>query len=294
MVVTIDLPDFNFRVAERLKKAGFEGKIVHYVAPTVWAWRPGRAKKVAEYLDGMMCLFPFEPEHFTEHGLSAVYVGHPLIEVNRDEIDSKGFCEEFDIPSDITKVGIFFGSRQAEFKKIGPVLIEAIEMLYEQNDNFCLIAPTLPDMEMEITNLANDLPCTTYVLTNQERKWEAFKSCDMAIAVSGTVGLELAYLGIPHVIAYQVHPISWLILKFLVKVEYAHLGNILLDKSVVDECLQNQCTPYNIAKPILDMMTKPEALTEKREALDEIHENSELGTQLLFLQSKLRIIFLAF
>ncbi|MCB1579739.1 MAG: lipid-A-disaccharide synthase, partial [Alphaproteobacteria bacterium] len=113
VVVTIDLPDFNFEVAQRLKKRGiFKGKIVHYVAPSVWAWRPGRAKKIAGYFDGLMCLFPFEPAYFTEHGLDAAYVGHPLIEVDTAALDPKGFREDLHIQDGALCLGVLFGSRE--------------------------------------------------------------------------------------------------------------------------------------------------------------------------------------
>ena len=272
VVITIDLPDFNFRVAEKLKRAGFKGKIIHYVAPSVWAWRPGRAKKVSKFLDGIMCLFPFEPEHFEAHGLRSKYVGHPLIEVKHETLNPDLFKEKYGLRKDAKKIGVFFGSRPHEFNKIGPIIVESIRMLHEQDDNFILIAPTLPSLEMEITNLANELPCKTYVLTDQKEKWDAFASCDMAIAVSGTVGLELAYIGIPHLIAYQVHPLTYLIIRFLVKIKYAHLGNILLEDKVVDEFLQGDCTPFNLAKTLYKWLKHPEMLEEKQEDLKRVRE----------------------
>lgn len=271
VLVTIDLPDFNFRVAERLKKRGkFKGRIVHYGAPTVWAWRPGRAKKVAQFLDGMMCLFPFEPEYFTKHGLKSAFVGHPLAEVDLNAADKDAFLTKFNIPADSLKIGVFFGSRASEINNLGQTFTESFEILEEQQENITFIVPTLPSLEMEITNLANDLPGAAYISTDQEKKWEAFAACDVAVAVSGTVGLELAYVGVPHLISYKVHPITWVLLKLLVKVKYAHLGNILLDKPVVPELLQFKCSPFNIARGTLELIKKPEVGAAQKEGFAEL------------------------
>jgi lipid-A-disaccharide synthase len=266
VVVTIDLPDFNFRVAQKLKQRGtFKGKIVHYVAPTVWAWRPGRAKKVAAFLDGIMCLYPFEPEYFTKHGLAAHFVGHPLADQSLKDIDTDDICEEHDIPKDVIKIGVFLGSRQHEIDVISPVLIDAIGALQEQyKDKVCLVFPTLPHMDRDIVNIASDFDCPAYVLSDQKKKFSVFSVCDYAVAVSGTVGLELSYLGIPHIIAYKVHPLTYLALKILVKTKYAHLGNILLDKPVVPEFLQLQCTPVKIAKALYELIHKPELVQEQK------------------------------
>jgi lipid-A-disaccharide synthase len=268
IVVTIDLPDFNFRVAQKLKQRGtFKGKIVHYVAPTVWAWRPGRAKKVAAFLDGIMCLYPFEPEYFTKHDLRAHFVGHPLADQNLKDIDTDDICEEHNIPKDMTKIGVFLGSRQHEIDVISPVLMDAIGALSEQYKDFCLIFPTLPHMDRDITNIASDFDCPAYVLYDQKKKFSAFAVCDYAVAVSGTVGLELSYLGVPHIIAYKVHPLTYLALKILVKTKYAHLGNIMLDKLVVPEFLQLQCTPVKIAKALYELIHKPELAAEQKKEM---------------------------
>lgn len=273
IVVTIDLPDFNFRVAERLKKRGvYKGKIIHYVAPTVWAWRPGRAKKVAAYLDGMMCLFPFEPPYFEKHGLKAAYVGHPLIEVDKSATQPGPFRQGRDIAEDDLCVGVFFGSREKELNTHSKIILNTLEVLIEQYPEMNLIVPTLPHLEYEILQIVEGFHKHTHIVTDQSKKWDAFASCDLAIAVSGTVGLELAYMNIPHVIGYKTHPVTSLILKSLVKVKNAHLANILLEEEVVPEFLQGKCNVHHLTRGMMRLIRYPEEQEKQLAAFKKLEE----------------------
>ncbi|MCB9980876.1 MAG: lipid-A-disaccharide synthase [Rhodospirillales bacterium] len=278
VVVTIDLPDFNFEVAQRLKKRGiFKGKIVHYVAPSVWAWRSGRAKKIAGYLDGLMCLFPFEPAYFSEHGLDAAYVGHPLIEVDTAALDPKGFREDLHIQDGALCLGVLFGSRERELRSLSKPFLETIGALHEQYENLQLIAPTLPSLEYNVTNLLSgiDVPCN--IVKDQNSKWDALASCDVALAASGTVALELSYLGVPHIIGYKAHPLTALILKLVVKTKYAHLANILLNEEVVPEYLQTKCSAGKLTRAMMRLLRYPEEQVKQKQAFARLHEKLQLG-----------------
>ena len=268
VVVTIDLPDFNFRVAKLLKKRGiFKGKIIHYVAPTVWAWRPGRAKKIAQFLDGLMCLFPFEPEYFTKHGLKAVYVGHSLTQRDLSLLDGKAFREARQMSEDACVLTVMFGSRLAELKAHGAIFVEAIEYIAEQEPDLELFVPTLPHLEYDVLELLNGLDVPATVVVDQEDKWQGFVASDVAMAVSGTAALELAYAGAPHVIGYRTGWLTWVVLKMVVKTKFAHLANILLgrDKPAVPEFLQMACTPAHLATGVLTLL-KDESATAKQKA----------------------------
>lgn len=277
-VITVDFPDFNFMIAKSLKKRGiYKGKIIHYVAPSVWAWRPERAKKISEFLDGIMCLFPMELEYFTKHGLKAEHVGHPLIASGADQADGQEFREANEIPDDKKTIGLFFGSRESEFKHLSPTLKEATLMIHEVDEDIEIIAPTIPKLEYDIQKIMQDYPLQTYVTSNPAHKWQAFKACDVAIAVSGTVALELAYAGVPHIITYKINPVTALILKFMVKVKHAHLANILLEKEVVPEYLQGQCTSENIAQAVLSLLKDSKKREEQVESFKGL--GSLLGTK---------------
>lgn len=268
--ISIDLPDFNFQVAKRLKQRGiFKGKIIHYVAPTVWAWRPRRAKKISTFLDGLMCLFPFEPEYFKPHGLSAAYVGHPLIE---DAVERQGdaFKKHHEIADDAFVFGVYFGSREREVRAHGMVFKDVIEFLKAQYPNMVVVAPTTPDMEYHVHNVVSEIDCECVVASSANEKWAAMDACDLALGVSGTVGLELAYMNIPHVIAYKTNPLTWVLVRLLVKVKYAHLANILLDRDAVPECLQGQCKPVPIIKSLMGLQKNEDIRDKQKNDFEEL------------------------
>lgn len=263
IVVTIDLPDFNFEVAKRLKKRGiYKGKIVHYVAPTVWAWRPGRAKKIAGFLDGIMCLFPFEPKYFEAHKLSAAYVGHPIIRHNHKS-DSSAFRRLYDLKDEDFVFGIYLGSRQEEIDKHKDVFRDTVNFLLEQYPKLQVVLPTLPNVEFEALKAMEGLKVSPVVVSDPDKKWDAMRACNLAMAVSGTVGLELSYMNVPHVVAYKTHPVTALIVKLLAKVKFVHLVNILMDKAIVPEFLQGRCKSLIITEELLRLV-KDDALMAKQ------------------------------
>ncbi len=257
-VITIDLPDFNFEVGRRLKKHGkTKAKLIHYVAPSVWAWRPKRAEKIAKFLDAIMCLFPFEPAYFKKYGLRAEFVEHPLTE-QYSEGDRDAFRAKYSIAPEVKTLGLFFGSRQSEFSHVGGIIRQSAMMVKEQRPDLELIIPTLPDLEYDVLKIIEGLDCPSCIVTKPESKWDAFAACDAAIAVSGTVGLELAYAGVPHVITYKMNPLTWVAVKNMVKVKYAHLANILLNEPSVPEFLQGNANPVEISKEILKFLAMKE------------------------------------
>ena len=277
-VITVDFPDFNFQVAQALKKRGnYKGKLIHYVAPSVWAWRPQRAKKIATFLDGMMCLFPMEVPYFTEHNLKAAHVGHPLVASDAKAANGKEFREANNIPDDAKVLGLFFGSRESEFKNLSPIIKKSAILVDEIEEGIHIVAPTLPKLEYEVQSLLKDFTLPIYVSANPNVKWEAFKACDVAICVSGTAALELAYTGVPHVICYKVNPITALILKFMIKVKHAHLANILLEKEVVPECIQGKCHPETIAQHAIDILQQEELAKAQKDEFEKLEE--KLGGQ---------------
>lgn len=253
IVVTIDAPDFSFRVIKgvrkRMGKASNLPKFVHYVAPTVWAWRPKRAQKIAKFLDAQICLFDFEPPYFEREGLKAIAVGHPMMESGIIEAKALKIGEE-----EALKLGVFFGSRQGEIKRISPILIETVKKLVAEQSNIELIVPTLPHLKNQITALLSDIDAPVHVETDRAQKWSVFKACDAAIAVSGTVGLELAAANVPHVIAYKMNGLTAMIARRLIKTPYAHLVNIMSSQEIIPEFIQENCTSDKIACEVLSLL----------------------------------------
>ncbi len=251
VVVSIDSPDFCFRVIKAVKKkGGVVPKFVHYVAPTVWAWRAGRAKKLAGLVDGLICLFDFEPAYFEKEGLKSFSAGHPMVESGAMKAQTAAFRDEYGITQGEECIGVLFGSRRGEIKNTAPVLRDALyQMLGQMGDSVLphIIVPTLPHIKSEVLKLLKDCPAPIHIVTDKQDKWGAFKTMRVAMAVSGTVGLELAAMQIPHVIAYKTNFITAEIVRRMVKVKYAHLANIMADKEVVPEFLQENCVPDKIA-----------------------------------------------
>jgi lipid-A-disaccharide synthase len=248
VVVTIDSPDFSFRVLKAVRKMENPPKLIHYVAPTVWAWREGRAAKIAQFLDGLICLFDFEPPYFEKYGLRSAAVGHPLVEGAAMKADGAVYREEAGIASRETIVGVLFGSRKGELRRTGPILRDAIARMADELLVLPhVVAPTLPHLKDDVFELLKDYRGAIHIETDPAHKWDAFKSMNVALAVSGTVGLELAALKVPHVIGYRASPLTAFIAKRLVKVKYAHLANIMADEAIVPEFIQEKCKPELIA-----------------------------------------------
>lgn len=275
VLVTIDLPDFNFRVAKLLKRRGvFKGKIIHYVAPTVWAWRPERAKQVAQYLDGMMCLFPFEPAYFTAHGLRAEYVGHPLTQRDLGALNGSRFREKYNIAEGVPTLLVMFGSRESEISQHGDVFIEAIDYVAEQIPDLELIVPTLPHVEYDVLAVLNKTGVPARVTLDQDEKWHGMAAANAGLAVSGTAALELAYAGVPHVVCYKTNPLTWALVRLLVKTRFAHLANILLDRqeAAVPEFLQLHCDAPKIAAGLLKLLKDKDAVALQAQAFSELRQ----------------------
>lgn len=302
LTITIDSPDFSFRVAERVRKRSDVSPLVHYVAPTVWAWRPERAAKMAKLYDGLLCLYPFEPDYFTAEGLRAVFAGHPAMENSCDRADGGNLREGLGIPANAKVLGIMFGSRMSELNRVGPVLREAAEHIAARHTGLHILSPTFPHLERQVVNLLQGLPCKWHVLTDQGRKWDSFAAMDFALATSGTVGLELAIAGVPHVIAYKMNRLTWQIVRRKVTVKYAHLANLLLDKPVVPEFIQTGLQGDEIGQEALALLENktrrqaqlgafeqvrqklagdgaaPPSVQAARFALDVLYSRSSIGT----------------
>jgi lipid-A-disaccharide synthase len=244
VVVTIDSPGFCLRVAKKLKKQT-KIPIVHYVAPSVWAWREGRARKLAKKVDHLLTLFPFEPPYFEKYGLKTTFVGHPLIE---QEIKSDPtFRERHHIPAEATLLSLLPGSRKGEIDRLLPIFLEAAQLLTKDFPSLQIVIPTLPHLFNVLVKYMEKSYLPITVVETPGEKYAAFFASDAALAASGTVSLELAICNLPMVIAYKLSPVTHFIVKRLVKIKNACLVNILLGKSIVPEKLQDDCDPLQLA-----------------------------------------------
>lgn len=251
-VVTIDSPDFNFRVAKRLKGKGIP--LIHYVAPSVWAWRPGRAAKIARFLDHLLALLPFEPPYFEAHSLATTFVGHPILESGAGKGDGAGFRDRHGIGGDETLIAVLPGSRMGEVSRLQGIFGQALFLLSKKHPNLRAVAPTLGAVAGTVRQAAAGWSVPTLVVEGDTEKYDAFAAADVALAASGTVALELAMAGTPAVIAYRINPLSAMIAKRMVKVRFVHLVNLILDREAVPEFLQEACRADFLAHALEDLL----------------------------------------
>lgn len=264
LILTIDSPGFNKRLIKRLQD--LDTVRVHYVAPSVWAWRPGRAKKMAELFDHLLALLPFEPRWFEKEGLPTTFVGHPVVESERAyDGDPRAFRSNIGVPPQGQLLCVLFGSRKGEVSRLGPVFVRALQRVAGQMPHTHIVSPTLPHLRDEVEALLARQPLP-FTVTGPEGKMDSFHAADAALAASGTVALETGIAGLPTVVAYRLNPMTAFLAKRLIKIEYANLINILLDRPVVPELLQEDCTPERIAETLKQVLSDPLQRDQQTEA----------------------------
>jgi lipid-A-disaccharide synthase len=266
IVVTIDSSGFTWRVARRLRDAGDKVKLVHMVAPMVWAWRPHRAREIARWYDRLLVLLPFEPPYFDKVGLNASFIGHPVIESGADRGDGTAFRARHDIAADATLLTVLPGSRRGEVSRLLPVFGKAVTLLAARYPTLRVVIPTLRHVAPLVR--AATWPTAPIIVETEAEKYDAFAASDVALAASGTVALELAMAHLPSVICYRVNPLTHAVARRMVKVKYANLVNLLLDRPAVPELIQAVCTPARVAAAVARLVDDANARAAQTAAYD--------------------------
>ncbi|MBR4927021.1 MAG: lipid-A-disaccharide synthase [Alphaproteobacteria bacterium] len=246
IIITIDSYSFCARIHKRLKKADCSIPHVHYVAPQVWAWKKGRAKHVAKFIDHMFCLLPSEPAYFTPHGMATTFVGHPVIEGGAATGNGQAFRKNYLVSQKTTLVCMLPGSRRNEVDYLLPVFKQAIEQLSQKYPDMCVVIPTVKTVSDKIKQDLKGWRIPFMVIEGERERYDAFAAADVAVAASGTVSLELAMADVPHLIAYKVNKVTGWMAKCLLKIKYVNLINILSGREIIPELLQDDCTPEKI------------------------------------------------
>ena len=263
-IVTIDSWVFTGRVARRLKTAGSTVPRVHYVAPMVWAWRPGRARHLADCLDHLLCLLPNEPAYFHAVGLPATHVGHAVLESGAEHGDGRAFRRRHGIEMSAPLLCLLPGSRLSETARLLPVFHRAARILESRFAGLRIVVPTVETVAASVARAVE--PLSAVVIRGRQEKYDAFAAADVALAASGTVALELAIAGVPAVIAYKVSPVSAWLGRRLLRVKYVNLVNILLDRAAVPELLQERCRPELLADAVATLLIDDAARAAQRAA----------------------------
>ena len=267
-LVIIDSPDFTHRVARRVRAALPKLPILDYVSPSVWAWRPGRAKAMLTYIDCVLALLPFEPEAYRRlGGPRCVYVGHPLIErlgelrPHDDEARRRASWPPL--------ILVLPGSRRSEVTRLMPDFGGALAALRQSAGPFSLVLPTLPHIEGEVRAMAANWPEPPTIVLGEAAKYAAFRGAHASLAASGTVTLELALAGVPMVGAYKVSLIEEQ-LKYLIKVPSILLPNLILGERAIPEKLQRECTPAALGAALAEIVRDGPARRGQLEALSRL------------------------
>ncbi|HXQ54064.1 MAG TPA: lipid-A-disaccharide synthase [Stellaceae bacterium] len=246
-VVTIDSSGFTWRIAHGLRRRGSRVTLIHYVAPMVWAWRAGRARRMARWYDHLLALLPFEPPYFTKVGLACSYVGHPVVESGADRGDGAEFRRRHGIDPATKLLVLLPGSRRGEVSRLMPIFARAVALLAKRYPGLTVVVPTTASVHAQVSEEIARWGVKTIVLRGSGEKYDAFAAGDVALAASGTVALELALARLPSVIAYRLNGLTHAVVRSIVRVDYVHLVNVVLGREAVPELIQTECTPERLA-----------------------------------------------
>ncbi|PZP36452.1 MAG: lipid-A-disaccharide synthase [Roseateles depolymerans] len=238
--IGIDAPDFNFGLETRLREAGL--KTVHFVCPSIWAWRPERVKTIKRAADHVLCLFPFEPALLQAAGIAATYVGHPLADAIPLEPPRTAARQALGLAEGDTVIALLPGSRKSEIRYVAPALIGAARLMARPGRRF--VMPVAPGMRALLQPMLGDVD----IQLLDGRSHEALAACDVSLVASGTATLEAALFKRPMVVTYKIHPLNWWRLQGRALQPWVGLPNILARDFVVPELLQQQCTPEALAR----------------------------------------------
>ena len=274
LLILIDYPGFNLRLAKVAKKAGV--KVLYYISPQIWAWRQGRVKKIARLVDHMAVILPFEAPFYKKAGVPVTFVGHPMLDLVNVTMDRSAAATSFNLDPGHKIVGLFPGSRRNEIERLLPAIIAAAVKLKERFPEVQFILPlasTLRDDDIVPLLTAAGLEVTT----TRERIHDMIRACDAVISVSGTVTLEIALVGTPMVIIYKLSPLTYQIAKRLVKINNIGLCNIVAGETVVQELIQDQANPTEIAAEIGKLLTDNSYHSEVVHRLGEVRAKLGCG-----------------
>jgi lipid-A-disaccharide synthase len=272
-VVLIDFPDFNLRLAKEAKRLGIP--VIYYISPQVWAWRKGRLAKIARLVDKMLVVFPFEVSLYRQVGVDVEYVGHPLADIVKCELTAAEARTALSIGPNETAIALLPGSRTGEVKRLLGPMVKAAGLISQKLKGARFLLPAAHSIEDKLLQkyLKSAGARIDVVRGNM---YTALRASDAAIVASGTATLETALIGTPQVIVYRMSPVSYGIARALVKMEHAGLPNIVAERMVVPELIQDEATPEKMAGEVLSMLEgkKRDAILE---GYDEIKRNLGRG-----------------
>lgn len=270
-VVLIDYPGFNLRLARAIKQKGIKTKIIFYISPQVWAWKESRTKLIQKVVDKMLVILPFEKEFYAKRGVSVEFVGHPLLDSIKITKNREEFLTAIGLSERNYTIALLPGSREQEVLKLLPLMIKAGEILYQKNCRlqFLLIkAPTISAEMAQKCLKGTTLPVKIVLFEN----YNAINASQICMVASGTATLETAILQKPMVIIYKTSLLTWMLAKMIIKIPCIGLVNIVAGKKIVEELVQFDATPQNIANEIESLCTNEPKIAEIKSELKKVRE----------------------
>jgi len=260
ILFSVDSPDFTLRVAEKVKKLNNKINTVHYVAPQVWVWREGRVKKFKKFLDHILLLFEFEKKYFDKENIPNTFVGHPLLEqVSKDKIDLSNI-----ISNDKKIISLFCGSRSSEVNLLLPILIDFINMMNAKFYNFTFVFHATDENKNLISENINNVNLKNVeVISDENIKKQILNKSTFAVSKSGTVSLEICNAKVPSIIIYKMNFLNFLIVRMLVKIKFANIINIINNKEIIPELIQNECNAKEIYNSVVYFLKNPELMKKQ-------------------------------
>ena len=268
MFIGVDAPDFNLELEARLKAGGI--RTVHYVSPSIWAWRGKRVEKMRKAVDAVLCIFPFEPEIYAKQGIAAHYVGHPLADTIPLEVPRAAARQALGL-GDETVVALLPGSRRSEIQYIAPRLFGAAAEMNQLRPGLRFILPVVPGLRHLVEPLRRQHADRVTVELLDGRSHEALAACDVTLVASGTATLEAALFKRPMVIAYAMHALSWQMMKRMRYQPWVGLPNILLRDFAVPELIQGDATPQRLAHATLSWLDDAQRCADVQRRFHALH-----------------------
>jgi len=279
ILFSVDSPDFTLRVSNIIKKKNSTIKTIHFISPKIWAWRENRVKKMKKFLDHIILLFKFEKKYFDKEGIPNTFVGHPLLEKKNEEK-----IEIDHILKDKKIISIFPGSRLSEIKLLTPILFDFIKKMNIKSNNYNYIFHSTETYKDYLSKYLNNQKLSNVqVISDDKIKSAVIKKSIFAIVKSGTVSLEVCSEGIPSIVIYKMNFINFYIAKFFLKIKFANMINIINNKEIIPELIQNECNAEEIFKTVCYFLKKPDLskkqIIEVKKTIDDLTSTSSSANE---------------
>ena len=265
LLILIDYPEFNLMMAKHAKRAGIP--VFYYISPQIWAWREGRVKKIRDCVDKMAVILPFEQQFYKKHGIDVEFVGHPLLDSVKVTTTPSDYLSSLGLDPERPVIGILPGSRHGEIARLMPIMMKSAQKIRQKRPDAQFLIPLAPN----ISHNDLEIPTELNVKLVSSNRYDAMAACDVLLAASGTVTLEAGLLGVPTVVTYKISPLTHILAKFLIKVKYASLVNLIANQEIFPEFIQDKARPELLSKAILELL-QPERAAWVRQQLEQVRK----------------------